>query len=299
MKGAMTPRKVSLVLPARDFHEGGGFLVHRPFPVHGVVQVDPFLLIDEMGPVDYAAGEAIGAPDHPHRGFETVTYLLEGEFQHADSAGHRGELHPGDVQWMTAGAGVVHAEMPSQRVMREGGRIHGFQIWINLPKADKWVRPRYQDVRSTQIPLWRSDDGRAWARVIAGEAQGVGGAAQTRIPIGYAHYHLEPGARIEHNVQDGHTAIVYLMKGEARFSGERAHRSKAAIVFDRSGDVIPVENAGNELLEFLMLTGKPIEEPMVRYGPFVMNEPEELEAAFADFQSGKMGSIEPEYVARP
>lgn len=173
--------------------------------------------------------------------------------------------------------------------MREGGRQHGFQIWINLPKADKFVRPRYQDVRASQIPVWRSDDGRAWAKVIAGEAQGVAGAAQTRIPIGFVHYHLEPAASIEHAVEDGHTAIVYLMSGEARFGGERKHAARAAIVFDRNGDVIPVENAGNEPLEFLVLTGKPIEEPMVRYGPFVMNTVDELETAFADFQSGRLG----------
>jgi quercetin 2,3-dioxygenase len=295
MGTAMTPRKVSLVLPAQDFKEGGGFLVHRPFPVQGVLQVDPFLLIDELGPIDYEPGQAIGAPDHPHRGFETVTYMIDGSSQHADSAGHRGELAAGDVQWMTAGAGLVHAEMPSERLMREGGRQHGFQIWINLPKADKWVRPRYQDVRASQIPVWHSADRKAWARVIAGEAQGLSGAAQTRIPIGFVHYRLEPGARIEHRIEEGHTAIVYLMSGEARFASDRAHAARAAIVFDPHGDVIPVENAGSEPLEFLMLTGKPINEPMVRYGPFVMNSVDELEDAFEDFQSGKMGSIEPIY----
>jgi hypothetical protein len=288
-------RKVSLVLPAADVLEGGGFLVHRPFPVQGVMQVDPFLMIDELGPVEYAPGEAIGAPDHPHRGFETVTYMIDGEFQHADSAGHRGELHPGDVQWMTAGAGVVHAEMPSERMMREGGRQHGFQIWINLPKADKWVRPRYQDVRSAQIPAWTSADGLAWAKVIAGEAQGVRGAAETRIPIGFVHYRLQPGARIEHAVHDGHTAICYLMSGSARFTGERVHSARAAVVFDRHGDVVPIGNAGGEPLEFLMLTGPAIEEPVARYGPFVMNTREELQQAFEDFHSGKMGAIEPVY----
>jgi redox-sensitive bicupin YhaK (pirin superfamily) len=291
----MIPRTVSLVLPAQDFEEGGGFLVHRPFPVQGVLHVDPFLMIDELGPVVYAPGEAIGAPDHPHRGFETVTYMIDGEFQHADSAGHRGELHPGDVQWMTAGAGVVHAEMPSERMMREGGRQHGFQIWINLPRADKMVRPRYQDVRDAQIPLWRSDDGRAWAKVIAGEAQGVRGAAQTRIPIDFVHYRLDPGASIDHAVADGNTAIAYLMRGNARFGGERVHAARAAIVFDRGGDTVRVENAGDDELEFLMLTGTPIEEPMARYGPFVMNTADELQQAFEDFRSGKMGSIEPIY----
>lgn len=285
----MTPRKISLVLPARDFEEGGGFLVHRPFPVHGVQHVDPFLLIDELGPVEYAPGEAIGAPDHPHRGFETVTYMIDGEFQHADSAGHRGELHPGDVQWMTAGAGVVHAEMPSDRMMRKGGRQHGFQIWVNLPKADKFVPPRYQDVRSDRIPVWRSADGKAWAKAIAGETQGVAGAAQTRIPIGFSHYRLEPGAFIEHAVHDGHTAIAYLMSGSARFGGERTHEARAAVVFDRAGDEIAVENPGSDPLEFLMLTGAPIEEPIARYGPFVMTTVEELQQAFDDFRSGKIG----------
>jgi quercetin 2,3-dioxygenase len=291
----MLARKVSIALPSEDFHEGGGFLVHRPFPVHGVSAIDPFLLIDEMGPTDYAPGEAVGAPDHPHRGFETVTYMLDGGFQHADSHGHRGNLFPGDVQWMTAGSGVVHAEMPSDRVMKEGGRQHGFQIWINLPRTAKMMQPRYQDVRSATIPEWQSADGRAWAKVIAGEAQGVSGAAQTVIPIGMAHYRLEPGARIEHGVTPGHTAIAYLMNGRARFGGETTHDARAAIVFDRNGDAVIVENTGDDVLEFLMLTGQPIGEPIARYGPFVMNSVDELQQAFDDFQAGKMGVIEPAY----
>ena len=291
----MEPRKISLVLPALEFQEGGGFSVHRPFPVQGVLQVDPFLLIDELGPVNYAPGEAIGAPDHPHRGFETVTYMIDGESQHADSSGRRGELFPGDVQWMTAGSGVVHAEMPSDRMMREGGRQHGFQIWVNLPKSEKFARPRYQDVRSAEIPTWTSPDGLAWAKVIAGEAQGIKGVAETRIPIGMTHYRLKPGALINHDVTDGQTAIVYLMSGSARFAGKRTIDSRAAVVFDRHGDTIPVANAGDGELEFLVLTGKALDEPMVRYGPFVMNEVQELEQAFRDFAEGRMGEIKPLY----
>ena len=291
----MEPRKISLVLPALEFQEGGGFTVHRPFPVQGILQVDPFLLLDELGPVNYAPGEAIGAPDHPHRGFETVTYVIEGENQHADSSGHRGELFPGDVQWMTAGSGVVHAEMPSDRMMREGGRQHGFQIWVNLPKSEKFTRPRYQDVRSANIPTWKSADGLAWAKVIAGEAQGIKGVVETRIPIGMTHYRLQPGALINHDVTDGHAALVYLMSGSARFAGQRVIDSRAAVVFDRHGNTIPVTNAGEEVLEFLVLTGKPLDEPMVRYGPFVMNEVKELEQAFRDFAEGRMGEIQPLY----
>jgi redox-sensitive bicupin YhaK (pirin superfamily) len=195
---------------------------------------------------------------------------------------------------MTAGAGVVHAEMPSQRMMREGGQQHGFQIWINLPKADKMIRPRYQDVRADRIPNHTSDDGKVWVKAIAGEAQGINGVVETRIPIGYAHYRVKAGGTVQHAVTDGHTAIVYLMKGKARFGHDRREfAARAAIVFDRHGDTLEIDNVGDDELEFLVLTGQPINEPMVRYGPFVMNTPDELEQAFEDFQSGLMGKMEP------
>src|SRR5512142_3314295 len=148
----MTVREVERIVGAHKQREGGGFIVRRPFPSSSMDHVDPFLLLDEMGPVDYRPGEAVGAPDHPHRGFETVTYVLEGEMEHEDSAGHRGALRAGDVQWMTAGAGIVHSEMPSRRIMEQGGRVHGFQIWINLPARLKMTRPRYQEVPGARIP---------------------------------------------------------------------------------------------------------------------------------------------------
>src|SRR3954467_3834583 len=175
-------REVSKIVTAHRQTEGGGFVVRRPFPGADVESVDPFLLLDEMGPVDYAPGEAVGAPDHPHRGFETVTYVLEGEMEHEDSAGHRGKLGPGDVQWMTAGAGIIHSEEPSQRIREQGGRIHGFQIWVNLPKSLKMSRPRYQEISAAKIPLGRSADGLAEVRVIAGEALGARAVIDTHIP---------------------------------------------------------------------------------------------------------------------
>src|SRR4051794_27732950 len=147
-----TVREAAKVVTAHKQREGGGFIVRRPLPTLGMDVVDPFLLLDELGPVDYAPGEAIGAPDHPHRGFETVSYILEGEMQHEDSAGHRGVIGPGDVQWMTAGGGIVHSEMPSQRLQDQGGRMHGFQIWVNLPARLKMARPRYQEVPASKIP---------------------------------------------------------------------------------------------------------------------------------------------------
>src|ERR1700687_4695803 len=178
-------REVENIVTAHRQLEGGGFVVRRPFPGERIDAVDPFLLIDEMGPVEYGPGEAIGAPDHPHRGFETVTYVLDGEMEQEDSAGHRGRLGPGDVQWMTAGAGIVHSEEPSARIREKGGRVHGFQIWVNLPARDKMMRPRYQEVPSNQIPPAETADGKARVRVIAGEALGARAVIDTRIPIVY------------------------------------------------------------------------------------------------------------------
>ena len=188
-------RPVTHVITARTLLEGGGFQVRRPLPVPGGVRmVDPVLMIDEMGPVDYRPGEAVGAPDHPHRGFETVTYMLEGEFEHRDSAGHSGKLRPGDVQWMTAGRGVLHSEMPSVRTMEQGGRVHGFQIWVNLPARLKMTAPRYQEVAAASIPTAGTDDGLARVRVVAGRALGATARIDTHTPIVFQHWTLQPGA---------------------------------------------------------------------------------------------------------
>src|SRR5437868_8890334 len=186
-------RAVSGIVNSIQTLEGGGFLVRRPFPKASFSEFDPFLLLDEMGPMDVAPGEAKGAPDHPHRGFETVTYLLAGEMEHKDSQGHAGRLRAGDVQWMTAGAGVVHSEMPSAEFQRTGGRLHGFQLWVNLPKRDKMMSPRYQEIPAAQIPKATSADGLVTVSVIAGEAMGERAIVETRTPIIYLHYRIKPG----------------------------------------------------------------------------------------------------------
>src|SRR5258705_226469 len=188
--------------------EGGGFLVRRPFPKAAFSEFDPFLLLDEMGPMEVAPGEAKGAPDHPHRGFETVTYLLSGEMEHKDSSGHAGRLRSGDVQWMTAGSGVVHAEMPSDEFMRTGGRMHGFQLWVNLPQRDKMIKPRYQENPSTRIPKATSADGLVSVSVIAGEAMGEKAVIETRTPIIYLHYRLEAGGGAAPQVQRAFHAVA-------------------------------------------------------------------------------------------
>src|SRR5260221_7782657 len=208
-------RKVEAVIKAHRQLEGGGFVVRRPFPTGALSLVDPFLLLDEMGPADYGPGEAVGAPDHPHRGFETVTYMLEGAFEHEDSAGHRGTIAAGDVQWMTAGGGVVHSEMPTRSIREKGGRVHGFQVWVNLPARDKLTAPRYQEVPSARIPEAGSPDGLARVRVIAGEALGVRAVIDTRTAIVYQDWSLRPGAVVEQPIAEGHNALVYVFEGSA------------------------------------------------------------------------------------
>ncbi len=286
-------RSVQHVVGAVRTVEGAGFVVRRPFPVPGFSQFDPFLLLDEMGPVDLPPGEAKGAPDHPHRGFETVTYILEGQAQHRDSAGNAGALGPGDVQWMTAGSGVVHSEMPSREFARHGGRMHGFQIWVNLPRRDKMMPPRYQELPSARIPVASTPDGRVRVKVIAGESLGARAVIDTRTPIQYLHFTLEPGGRFEQPVPGDHNAFAYVFGGEGTFGpqGTRAVDGQA-VLFANDADSVVMENTGSEPLELLLLSGVPLKEPMVRYGPFVMNTQAEILQAFEDYQSGRMGRIQ-------
>jgi redox-sensitive bicupin YhaK (pirin superfamily) len=288
--GASTGREVVEVVTAHRQTEGGGFVVRRPFPSQRLPLVDPFLLLDEMGPADYGPGEAVGAPDHPHRGFETVTYMLSGEFEHEDSAGHRGSLRPGDVQWMTAGAGIVHSEEPSAKIREDGGRVHGFQIWVNLPARDKMMRPRYQEVPSAGIPTAATADGKARVRVIAGEALGVRAVIDTRIPIVYQDWQIDEGADVTLPLARDQQAMVYVFQGAA-LVGSRAREVKdGQLALLAEGDAVRLRGvAGGGRL--LLLAGTPLGEPVARYGPFVMNTEAELRQAFADFRSGKMGEI--------
>jgi redox-sensitive bicupin YhaK (pirin superfamily) len=288
----MAIRTTAKILDAVETTEGGGFKIRRPFPLPGFSEFDPFLLLDEMGPVTYGPGEAIGAPDHPHRGFETVTYVLEGAMEHRDSAGHAGRIGPGDVQWMTAGGGVVLSEMPSADMMKQGGRMHGFQLWVNLPKRDKMMAPRYQEIPSSTLPEGRSADGRARVKVIAGEAFGVKAAIETRTPLVYLQYTLETGATVVQPMGRSFNSFAYLVGGKGRFGadGQEARRGQA-VIFAKDGDEVTF--TATEPTELLLLGGVPLNEPVVRYGPFVMNTKSEIVKAFEDYQSGRMGAIKP------
>jgi redox-sensitive bicupin YhaK (pirin superfamily) len=288
-------RPVARIVPANQVREGGGFIVHRPFPTAKLMDFDPFLLLDEMGPVDYAPGEAVGAPDHPHRGFETVTYVLSGRMQHKDSHGHAGSLGPGDVQWMTAGAGVVHSEMPEEGFRKSGGRMHGFQIWVNLPQRDKLMKPRYQELPDAGIPVAESADGKIRVKIIAGEALGKSAAIDTRTPISLLHITLQPGGTLVQPVATDHNAFAYLIAGEGEF-GEPAQPAAAHQMVIFSGDAGAVHLSApadaRAPLELLLLTGVPLNEPVVRYGPFVMNTEQEIHDAIRDYQNGRMGEID-------
>lgn len=289
------PRTVARVLPSFRGLEGAGFPVRRPFPTQLLPGMDPFVLLDHMGPTDWAPGEAKGAPDHPHRGFETVTYMLQGRLRHRDSVGNTGVLGLGDVQWMTAGAGIVHSEMPHEDVLRQGGRMHGFQLWVNLPRAQKWVRPRYQDTPSPRMPVVKLPQGEGSVKVVAGEAVGARSSIETRIPILFLHVTLEPGAEFRQPVPRDSNAFAYIVEGAGRLGRQGALAEEGEIgVFEADGDEAVLAAPPDATLSALLIGGKPLREPVVQYGPFVMSTEQEIRQALRDYLAGRMGSIPPE-----
>ena len=289
-----TTRSVTEIVPTHIVREGGGFKVRRPYRMGRVLS--PFLLIDEMGPVDYGPGEALGAPWHPHRGFETVTYLLDGRMRHEDSAGNSGELNPGDVQWMTAGRGIIHCEEPHEEFLKTGGRTHGFQIWVNLPSSHKMMEPRYQEVPSTESPIVEQDG--VWARVIAGECMGTTSSIDTKIPITLIHVKMKPKSRLVQHLQADLNGMIYVFGGGINLENEtRVKKSPIAFGIGAKQGIqdgeLAILSEGEEIAikseegaEFLIFAGPELNEPIERYGPFVMNTKEEIHQAFSDYQNG-------------
>ena len=290
---AVASRPLAAVITAHQQREGAGFLVRRPFPSHGLDQVDPFLMLDEVGPVDYAAGEALGAPDHPHRGFETISYILEGEKLHEDSTGKTQLIGPGDVQWMTAGAGIVHSELPGPTMREHGGRAHGFQIWLNLPARHKAATPGYQYIPKQQIPQAASADGLCRVTVIAGEAFGVRAAIDTFTPVWLQDWSLEPGGGLSLPIDPDFNAAAYVYSGQVAFGDEPRLAGRGQLALFGAGEELHMAQAAGatEAGRFLLLAGRPIGEPVARHGPFVMNTKAELIQAFRDFEAGRMGVI--------
>ena len=297
-------RSVSRVINSIKTTEGGGFIVNRPFPTNALLDFDPFLLLDEMGPKYWKPGEAKGAPYHPHRGFETVTYMLDGRFEHKDSRGNSGKLGSGDVQWMTAGAGVVHSEMPDKEFVQSGGNLHGFQLWVNLSQRDKMIEPRYQDIPSSKIPVAQTEDGTVKAKVIAGEALGAHAVIETRTPILYLHFTLQPEAKVVQSVPKEYNTFAYVIKGKALIcpaENQKTAKTRQMVIFDNDGEEVIVSSptgydstsatTNKSALDILLIGGVPLDEPVSRYGPFVMNTKEEILQAIEDYRNGQMGEI--------
>ncbi len=290
------PRPVKGVTTAPKGYEGEGFPVRRAFAGVDLGDLDPFIHLDQMGEVEYAPGEPKGTPWHPHRGFETVTYMMDGTFEHNDSNGGGGTITNGDTQWMTAGAGILHIEKPPETLVISGGLFHGIQLWVNLPAAQKWSPPRYQDIRAREVSLLSSADGGALVRVIAGEVAGHAGPGSTYTPMTLVHATLSPEATLELPWRADYNALVYVLAGFGTVGAERIPVQTGQLAVFGPGNVVEVAAAARQEsrapnLDLLILGGRPIREPVAWAGPFVMNTHAEVIQAFEDLQAGRLGSI--------
>jgi redox-sensitive bicupin YhaK (pirin superfamily) len=287
-------RAVVSVTTAPSGVEGEGFPVRRAFAGVDLKQLDPFVHMDQMGEVDYAPGEPKGTPWHPHRGFETVTYIIDGTFRHQDSNGGGGLITNGDTQWMTAGGGILHIEEPPEELVMSGGLFHGFQLWVNLPARLKMTAPRYQDIRAGQVRLLTSADGGALLRIIAGSFGGAGeqsGPGVTHTPITLVHASVSPGAQVRVPWQADFNALGYVLAGSGYVGAEKRPIGMGQLAVFGAGDVLTFDAGAREGLDILLLGGQPIREPVAAYGPFVMNTRAELVQAFEDYQAGRLGTI--------
>ena len=302
--GTAAERPVRTVTTAPKGYEGEGFPVRRAFAGVDLQQLDPFIHMDQMGEVEYAPGEPKGTPWHPHRGFETVTYMIDGIFRHQDSNGGGGLITNGDTQWMTAGGGILHIEEPPEEVVMQGGLFHGFQLWVNLPATLKMTTPRYQDIRAGQVRLLSSPDGGALLRVIAGELGGHQGPGVTHTPITIVHATVSPGAQLRLPWRQDFNALAYVLAGSGTVGADQRPISAGQLAAFGPGDVLTVgaaqrQDGPSDQLDVLLLGGQPIREPVAAYGPFVMNTRAELVQAFEDFQAGRLGSIPAEHAQVP
>jgi redox-sensitive bicupin YhaK (pirin superfamily) len=291
-----TERAVRSVTSAPSGYEGEGFPVRRAFAGVDLRDLDPFIHMDQMGEVEYAPGEPKGTAWHPHRGFETVTYMIDGEMAHSDSNGGGGLISNGDTQWMTAGGGILHIEAPPEHLVASGGLFHGFQLWVNLPSTLKYAAPRYQDIRGSQVALLSSTDGGALLRVIAGEVSGHAGPGSTYTPITLVHATLSPGATLSVPWRTDFNALAYVLGGKGTIGAKGRPITDGQLAVFGEGDTLTFtadahQDGRHAGVDVLFLGGRPIREPVVAYGPFVMNTRAELVKAFEDYQAGRLGTI--------
>jgi quercetin 2,3-dioxygenase len=291
-------RPVVSVSSAPSGYEGEGFPVRRAFAGRTFPQLDPFVHMDQMGEVDYAPGEPKGTPWHPHRGFETVTYMIEGTFAHQDSNGGGGLIQDGATQWMTAGRGILHIETPPEELVVSGGLFHGVQLWVNLPAKKKWIPPAYQPLEADDVALVASGDAGALVRVIAGEVAGVAGPGSTHTPISLLHASINPGSLLELPWNPTFNSLLYILAGSGVAGPDRRPVHVGQLVTFGPGQWLSVgandvQDSRTENLEVLLLGGQPIGEHVEHYGPFVMNTPEEIGQAVEDFEAGRLGHVPP------
>ena len=294
-------RPVVSVTTAPAGFEGEGFPVRRAFAGVDSAHLDPFIHMDQMGEVEYAPGEPKGTPWHPHRGFETVTYMIDGTFQHQDSIGGGGLITNGDTQWMTAGGGILHIERPPEDLVASGGLFHGIQLWVNLPRAAKMIAPRYQDIGAGHVALLSSADGGALVRLIAGDVGGHAGPGSTHSPITLAHATVSPGASMTLPWRSDFNALVYVLAGKGTVGTDRRPVRTGQLAVFGTGDSVTVaadqaQDSKAPSLEVLLLGGRPIGEPVYAYGPFVMNTKEEVAQAFEDYQAGRLGTVPADHI---
>jgi redox-sensitive bicupin YhaK (pirin superfamily) len=289
-------RPVRTVTTAPSGYEGEGFPVRRAFAGVPLPLLDPFIHMDQMGEVDYAPGEPKGTSWHPHRGFETVTYMIDGIFEHQDSNGGGGVITNGDTQWMTAGKGILHIERPPEHLVISGGLFHGMQLWVNLPSSKKMTDPRYQDIRGGEVALLRSPDGGALIRLIAGELDGHQGPGITHTPITIVHATIQPGAEVDIPWRRDFNALAYVLSGAGYVGGDRRPVGTGQLAVFGEGDTLRLgadqaQDSHMPALDVYIMGGQPIREPVAHYGPFVMNTRDELVQAFEDYQAGRLGQI--------
>ena len=284
-------RTVTSVTTAPSGFEGEGFPVRRAFAGVDLARLDPFIHMDQMGEVDYGPGEPKGTPWHPHRGFETVTYIIDGTFRHQDSNGGGGLITNGDTQWMTAGGGILHIEAPPEELVVSGGLFHGFQLWVNLPAKLKMTQPRYQDISAGQVALLSSADGGALLRVIAGSFGGHDGPGITHTPISLVHATVSAGAQVRLPWRADFNSLAYVLSGRGFVGLDRSPVRMGQLAVFGAGDAVTFAASPSGDMDILLLGGQPIREPVAAYGPFVMNTRAELQQAFEDYQAGRLGSI--------
>ena len=287
-------RPVRSVTTGPQGFEGEGFPVRRAFAGVSLADLDPFIHMDQMGEVDYAPGEPRGTDWHPHRGFETVTYIIDGTFQHQDSHGGGGLITNGATQWMTAGSGILHIETPPEALVLSGGLFNGIQLWVNLPAKSKMLEPRYQNLEAEQVTLLSSHDGGALVRLIAGDVAGFRGPGATHTPITLAHVTVSAGARLDLPWPTEFNALAYALSGNGSVGGKGQPFEAGQLAVFGAGDVVTLTASANRNLDVLLLGGQPIREPIATYGPFVMNTKAEIVQAFEDFQAGKLGTVPPD-----